>query len=210
MDDKKLKKTCTILMVVNIFLTFCVFGMPKIYENKQHFYFDNTFPISHTQQIRLNADIHTENEAGEEIVIEAGSEHKAIIDDERAIVFASEDDDIEVYYIQLADLDYEDITNDYYEEAIKHNEQVKAEAPRKYMLYRLSNIFWFVVPSMDWVIEYPCGIVGGLIAFAIEKQRFKRLDMTDELKRFVTTDIVIAIVIITITALYQLFPLTCR
>ena len=28
MDDKKLKKTCTILMVVNIFLTFCVFGMP--------------------------------------------------------------------------------------------------------------------------------------------------------------------------------------
>ncbi len=39
MSKKKsnLISKCVILMVINIFLTFYVFGMPKIYENKAHF-----------------------------------------------------------------------------------------------------------------------------------------------------------------------------
>ena len=42
-DNKKLKKNCTILMIINIFLTFYIFGMPKVYENKLHFTRESEF-----------------------------------------------------------------------------------------------------------------------------------------------------------------------
>ena len=213
MSDKKtnLRKKCTILMVINIFLTFYAFGMPKQYENKHHFYEDDLMPVTHMRKIRLNADVHVKNEDGEEIVIEAGAEHEIMIAEEWALIFVSDEDEtVTAYTVSCTDLDYEDITEDNYEEAIKHNEQVKAEAPCKYILYRLANIFWFVVPSQMWLFYYPCGIVGGLIAFAFEKLRFRRFSKKEAYKTFIAIDAVIAAVIATLTVLYMLNPITCR
>ena len=168
MSDKKqsLKKKCTILMVINIVLTFYIFGLPKTYENKLHYTADRHMIYSHSDvEYKLTSDYTATDLDGEEVVLKEGEF---------------------MIYVNFPVEDLED-----YVSCQEHR-------------------FWFVVPGVHWIIEYPCGIVGGLIAFAFEKHRFKRLSKKEAYKRFIVTDAVIAAIIITLTVIYLIFPITCR
>lgn len=213
MSDKKqsLKKKCTILMVINIVLTFYIFGLPKTYENKLHYTADRHMIYSHSDvEYKLTSDYTATDLDGEEVVLKEG---------EFMIYVNFPVEDLEDYVscqehrfsVDILDeADCYDASEEYKQFVDEYNRKADEEGERDYILYRLANIFWFVVPGVHWIIEYPCGIAGGLIAFAFEKHRFKRLSKKEAYKRFIVTDAVIAAIIITLTVIYQIFPITCR
>ena len=215
MSDKKqsLKKKCTILMVINIFLTFYMFGMPKVYENKLHYTADRHMIYAHSGVVyKLNSDYTATDVDGEEVVLKEGefmfywNPPLPVEDTEEHVSCQEHSFSVDI----LDEADFYDASEEYKQLVDEYNRKADEEGERDYILYRLGCIFWFVVPGTHWIIEYPCGIVGGLIAFAFEKHRFKRLSKKEAYKRFIVTDTVIAAIIITLTVLYMLNPITCR
>lgn len=214
--NKKLKKTCTILMIINIFLTFYIFGMPKVYENKLHFTMDHHVIYSRNAlYYKLDEDYTATDLDGEEVVLKEGEyltysqidfPNENFPDIESHVCYREHRFSEEI----LDEAQYHDATEEYKHDLDEINKKIDENGERDYMLYRLAIIFWFVIPSQMQLIYYPCGIVGGLIAFAFEKHRFKRLSKKEAYKRFIVTDTVIAAIIITLTVLYMLNPITCR
>lgn len=180
--------------------------MPKLYFSMNE-YEEGYSDIS--RRIRLNEDAYAVFD-GEEHLYEGGKEYDVITSGGEVYVREPMDENSEIddadteseeeyksyWMIKLEDPDYEDITEEH--------------TSPKFFRYRLSNIFWFVIPSWYWPLYYTCGGIGGYIAYLIEKARFIKLSKKNDLVKFIKTDRIIAVVLFTITILYLIHPIILR
>ena len=237
MSKKKsdLISKCVILMVINIFLTFYVFGMPKIYENKDHFTVDRLIFIPrsdfpeyysyfphHNYYYKLDEDITATDLDGEEVLLKKG-EFMFEIDCSYQINGGTADEKLEGLdsYVRcqehrflsdiLDEADCHEALDEYQEYVGEENKVIREEGNRDYIKYRLKNILWFIpLGNSSSLAGLGIGIVGAAIAIVVEMVKFVFMKKKDILKAFVAVDMVTAGIITVLTILYLIFPMTCK
>lgn len=205
------RKCCIAVMVLNIFLLFYSFGMPKVYENKHHFTV-HLVGLHFAGVVRLNSDAVIVDADGNEYTYESGRElsvHHYSEEDGTPWIWIPSSTDI-MNSVPLTGADYEDITAEKRAYIEAENKKIDEEGPHKYRVYRLKNLFWFVIPEPQYLACYIVGLPAGLLTFFIEKKRYKKAVSSDRLVRFFVTDVIIAVAVLTLTVLYLMNPITCR
>lgn len=192
--DKAFKKLSVILIVINCLVTFQLFGMPKFYTNKHHFF--GIFP--HRPYIYVCSplnDMTLKDDKGNDVQItvndrlaitqadEISKEIDGILDADKNDDQTAEggSGDTEICTVRIIDKDpilkisknefydtskFKDITEEVNKEYDAAIALEKSEGEKKYSEYMLHQRLWFFFP-IEYISNYIVGLVAAAVAFLV-------------------------------------------
>ena len=181
------RKVLICIVILNAIAMFYLFGMPKAYTNKHHFFEIEIKPHGVTTEAYMShQDMIVKDYLGKDISISAGStllkhtytkEYKDTVKEINAalgehtddmkdyVTFNSEGSDIKLYMrpSELNDKEkFEDITERYQAERKAYRENKRKEAEKNYSEYMLHQRLWFCFPT-----EHISGLISGFFGMLV-------------------------------------------
>lgn len=217
MSNKKnnIKTACIVLMVLNIFLVFYFSGMPKNRLCENEFRGASAGVSGRERVVRFTESFTIYNEDGDSMTFEEGSEYRVLKMSGGSLALIVSLEGADPYFDPIVlsedEYKYEDITEEVNEKAAESNRIKNQNAKKEYDEYRKEMWLWPIAKKYGNIIYWIIAAIGGGIAIVCELIRYKKAVKADRIKRFITTDVILAVVFAAMSILYQLFPLLeCR
>lgn len=204
MNDTKLRKICSFLMVINAVAAFLLFGMPKFYKNEQNLIHKTVPAYADGYRIFIaQKDIVLKDKDGNNVAVHSGTKIVRLNEVEETVI--REIDDMkdesivpvsvrarsyEDAYIMRSDLEnpakFSEITEQVMKEQNDRLEEERKEGHKEYCLYVLKQRFWFVLFPL-----YPLHILVGLIGLIISLKMMKFVDRSGKLREKIAVTVLL-------------------